>query len=92
MKSLTRLTDLTTDEISSLLDQVDELRARWIAGSMPQSLVRKPFVHWFSGNSFRNRLAFELGARSMGADVSYVPSELGAPAPVEGVDLMCVVE
>jgi ornithine carbamoyltransferase len=40
---------------------------------------------WFFGNGFRNRLAFEIGARSMGADVTYIPGDLGTHEPIEAV-------
>src|SRR5262249_16577488 len=40
---------------------------------------------WFFGQGFRNRMAFEIGARAMGADVAFVPGELGVHEPLEDI-------
>lgn len=52
---------------------------------MPKPLEGKRVALWFFGEGFRNRLAFELGAREMGASVAYVPGELGVHEPIEDV-------
>ena len=52
---------------------------------MPQSLVNKQVGLWFFGQGFRNRVAFEIGARAMGASVSYIPGELGIHEPLEDI-------
>lgn len=52
---------------------------------MPQPLKQHRAALWFLGNGFRNRLAFEIGARAMGADVAYVPGELGVQEPLEDI-------
>jgi ornithine carbamoyltransferase len=52
---------------------------------MPQALSGKRVALWFYGQGFRNRLAFELGAKEMGAAVAYVPGELGVHEPLEDI-------
>jgi ornithine carbamoyltransferase len=52
---------------------------------MPQVLSGKRVALWFHGEGFRNRLAFELGAKEMGAAVAYVPGELGVQEPIEDI-------
>jgi ornithine carbamoyltransferase len=52
---------------------------------MPQALSGKRVALWFYGEGFRNRLAFELGAKEMGAAVAYVPGELGVQEPIEDI-------
>jgi ornithine carbamoyltransferase len=85
MRSFLSVTDLSTEELSGVLDRADELHDLWHERRMPQSLVGRRIALWFVGQGFRNRLAFELGARSMGADVSTVPGELGVQEPIEDV-------
>ncbi len=52
---------------------------------MPPTFSGKRIALWFEGGGFRNRLAFELGAKAMGATVAYVPGELGVHEPIEDV-------
>ena len=52
---------------------------------MPQALSGKRVALWFYGQGFRNRLAFELGAKEMGAAVAYVPGELGVHEALEDI-------
>ncbi|MBN1663975.1 MAG: hypothetical protein JW943_10275 [Deltaproteobacteria bacterium] len=52
---------------------------------MPQSLSGEKIALWFFGKGFRNRVAFELGARAMGADVSFIPGDLGIQEPLEDI-------
>ncbi|MFW5880671.1 MAG: hypothetical protein ACOCU9_03480 [Spirochaetota bacterium] len=66
MRSFLSVTDLSADELSGVLDRADELHDLWHARRMPQSLAGMRIALWFAGQGFRNRLAFELGARSMG--------------------------
>lgn len=67
------------------LDRADELARLWKARRMPQPLGGKRVALWFYGNGFRNRLAFELGAKEMGASIAYMPGELGVHEPIEDV-------
>ncbi len=52
---------------------------------MPKSLSNKQIGLWFYGNGFRNRLAFDIGLKSMGASISYIPGELGRNEPLEDI-------
>ena len=52
---------------------------------MPQTMKHQRLALWFWGNGFRNRMAFEIGARAMGAYVAFVPGELGVHEPIEDI-------
>jgi ornithine carbamoyltransferase len=73
------------DRISQTLDRAEELARLWKGQRMPKALSGRRVALWFYGDGFRNRLAFELGAREMGASVAYVPGELGVHEPIEDV-------
>jgi ornithine carbamoyltransferase len=79
------LTDLTAAEITRLFARAGELESAWEARRMPQSLVGERIGLWFYGQGFRNRVAFEVGARAMGADVTTLPGELGATEPLDDI-------
>ncbi len=85
MRNFIEITDFTTDELTSILDRADQLHDLWHANRMPDSLRHQRIALWFWGNGFRNRVAFEIGARAMGADVAFIPGELGVQEPVEDV-------
>jgi ornithine carbamoyltransferase len=85
VKKLISLLDLTTEELNSILDRADKLELCWNENQMPQCLKDKQIGLWFYGQGFRNRLAFEIGARAMGASVSYIPGELGVHEPLEDI-------
>ncbi len=85
MRNFIEITDFTTDELLHILNRADELKVHWHNNEMPQSLEKQRIALLFCGNGFRNRMAFEIGARAMGADVSYVPGELGIDEPLEDV-------
>lgn len=79
------LLDYTTAELVHLLDRADVLREKWHAHDMPQCLHNRQIGLWFYGQGFRNRLAFEIGAKAMGGEISYIPGELGVHEPLEDV-------
>lgn len=83
MKHFLSLLDFDTHELMEILNLADRLERDWQAREMPQTLARRRVGLWFYGQGFRNRVAFELGARSMGADVSFIPGELGVQEPLE---------
>ena len=85
MRHFLSLLDFSGEEFMDLLDRADELRSAWTGGWMPRSLAGLRVGLWFFGNGFRNRLAFEIGARAMGADVSYIPGELGEHEPLKDI-------
>lgn len=78
MRSFLSITDFSPSELIDILDRADELELLWKHGTMPQTLYGERIAMWFCGNGFRNRTAFEIGARSMGADITYIPGEPGA--------------
>ncbi len=82
MKDFLALTDLSTDQLIHILNRADALADAWKTNSMPKSLSNNQVGLWFYGQGFRNRVAFEIGARAMGASVSYIPGELGVHEPL----------
>lgn len=44
---------------------------------MPQSLSGQRIALWFFDQGFRNRVAFDIGAQAMGAQISFIPGSLG---------------
>jgi len=85
MKNFLAITDLTTDELIQILDRADQLREAWHSHAMPLTLRNQRIALWFYGQGFRNRVAFEIGARAMGADVAFVPGELGVHEPLQDI-------
>ena len=79
------LKDWGRSQVEHTLDRASELSWLWRSRSMPQALSGKRVGLWFYGEGFRNRLAFELGAKEMGAAVAYVPGELGVHEPIEDI-------
>ena len=85
MKKLISLLDLTSEELIYVLDRADMLEKSWKTNAMPQVLKDKQVGMWFYGQGFRNRVAFEIGAKAMGASVSYIPGDLGVHEPIEDI-------
>lgn len=85
MKHFISLRDWGGPQTAQVLERASELARLWRNGEMPKTLAGKRIALWFHGNGFRNRLAFELGAKAMGATVAYVPGELGEQEPIEDV-------
>jgi ornithine carbamoyltransferase len=85
MKHFLSLRDWGRPQIEQTLDRASELSRLWRSHNMPQALSGKRVALWFYGEGFRNRLAFELGAKEMGAVVAYVPGEPGVQEPMEDI-------
>lgn len=85
MRHFISLLDYSHEDLREVLDRADYLATAWKENSMPKSLLSKQIGLWFYGNGFRNRLAFEIGAKAMGALVSYIPGELGIHEPLEDI-------
>lgn len=85
MTNLISLLDLSQDELIRILNRADALADAWGRNAMPQCLRGKQVGLWFYGQGFRNRVAFEIGARAMGASVSYIPGELGVHEPLQDI-------
>ncbi len=84
-KHFLSLRDWGGAKVTQILDRADQLARLWKAQQMPRALRGKRVALWFYGDGFRNRMAFELGAREMGASVAYMPGELGVHEPIEDV-------
>lgn len=80
-----RVNDLSKDEIYAILNRADILASHWKRNTTPQTLKGYKIALWFYGSGFRNRVAFEIGARALGADVSFIPGELGVHEPLEDI-------
>lgn len=85
MRHFLSLLDYTAAELTSLLDRAHEMAGMRQRQAMPQVLSGKAIALWFYGQGFRNRVAFEIGAREMGGSVVYVPGELGVQEPIQDV-------
>ncbi len=85
MRNFTSITDFSKEELDHVLDRADDLAQLWHRNQMPPSLKGQRIALWFWGSGFRNRLAFEIGARAMGADVAYVPGDLGVHEPIQDI-------
>lgn len=44
---------------------------------MPQYLTGQRIALWFFDQGFRNRVAFDIGAQALGAQISFIPGSLG---------------
>lgn len=85
MKDFISLLDYSHAELIHILDRADVLCDLWKHNRMPQALLNQQVGLWFFGSGFRNRLAFEIGAKGMGGQVSFVPGDLGVHEPLEDI-------
>ena len=85
MKDFISLLDFSSASLTQILDRADELSIKWKRNEMPQPLLNMQVGLWFYGQGFRNRVAFEIGSRAMGASVSFIPGELGIHELLEDV-------
>ena len=74
--SLLGIEDLSSDEILFLLDEAQSIKAqKTIDGSITESLRGKRIINLFMEPSTRTRVAFEIAAKSLGADVISIAGE-----------------
>ncbi|GIK64160.1 MAG: ornithine carbamoyltransferase [Chloroflexota bacterium] len=85
MKDFISLLDYTHQDLVQILDRADALHTLWKQNQMPPALSNHQIGLWFLGQGFRNRLAFEIGARAMGGQVAYIPGDLGVQEPLEDI-------
>jgi len=85
LKNFISLLDISGGELKSILDRADQMEILWKANDMPQILKNRQVGMWFYGQGFRNRAAFEIGARAMGASVTHIPGEIGVQEPLEDI-------
>ena len=85
MKNFISLLDFSHKELIELMERAEYLRTAWKMNKMPKSLQNLKIGLWFYGSGFRNRVAFEMGAREMGALVTYIPGEFGVHEPLDDI-------
>ena len=85
MRHFLEITDFSSEELEEMLNRADHLYKCWKSNNMPQILNNHRAALWSLGNGFRNRMAFEIGIRAMGGDVSFVPGNLGVHEPIEDI-------
>ena len=66
MKHLLKMSDLTSGEVTHILDVADQLKAQQKAGGTPPLLAGKSVALMFSKNSTRTRNSFEVGVYQLG--------------------------
>ena len=85
MRHFISLLDYSQEELTEVLNRADYLASAWRENRMPNSLHGMQIGLWLYGNGFRNRLAFEIGLKAMGASISYIPGELGKDEPLSDI-------
>lgn len=77
--------DLSRAELMTLFDQAQTLARAFQERSLPPLLKGKRIALWFTDTGFRNRVAFELGIKSLGGEAIYIPGQLGDREAIEDV-------
>lgn len=86
MKHLLKLLDLTTEEITDILDLADELKAELKSGVRKPRLEGKTLGMIFQKSSTRTRVSFETGMYQLGGMALFLSSndlQIGRGEPVE---------
>ena len=86
MKHLLKLSDLTSDEIFTLLDLADKLKAEKKQGIPHPILAGKTLGMIFQKSSTRTRVSFETGMYQLGGSALFLSSrdlQIGRGEPVE---------
>lgn len=86
MKHLLKLSDLTTEEIFSLLDLADKLKHEHKNGIAHPILAGKTLGMIFQKSSTRTRVSFEVGMYQLGGSALFLSSrdlQIGRGEPVE---------
>ena len=79
------LSDLTGDQILSLLDQADQFRLNRAPGPVRERLAGRTVALIFSGSGFRTRASFEIAVRNLGADALVLPHTVGGAEPTADI-------
>jgi len=85
-KDLLKLLDLTEDEILTILDTADRLKAEWKKNRKHDFPAGKTLAMIFSKNSTRTRVSFETGIYQLGGYgifLSSADSQLGRGEPIQ---------
>ncbi len=86
MKHLLKLSDLTPDEITNLLDMADQLKYEKKNGIPHKHLEGKSLGMIFEKSSTRTRVSFEVGMYELGGNALFLSSndlQIGRGEPVE---------
>ena len=86
MKHLLKLSDLTAEEITSLLDMADQLKYEKKNGIPHKHLEGKSLGMIFEKSSTRTRVSFEVGMYELGGNALFLSSndlQIGRGEPVE---------
>ena len=86
MKHLLKLSDLTKEEISDILDLADEVKAKQKNGEIYEPLKGKTLGMIFQKSSTRTRVSFEVGMYQLGGNALFLSSrdlQIGRGEPVE---------
>ena len=85
-KDLLKLIDLTEDEILTILDTADRLKAEWKTAKKHDFPAGKTLAMIFAKNSTRTRVSFETGIFQLGGQgifLSNADSQLGRGEPIQ---------
>ncbi|MBN2626289.1 MAG: hypothetical protein JXA95_06445 [Spirochaetales bacterium] len=85
MKDFLAITDFSSEMIYDIFDRADSLHKHWHDNTMPRSLRNRKIALWSWGKGFRNPVAFEIGAKALGAEISHIPGDLGIHEPLEDI-------
>lgn len=78
MKNFVSLTELSADEIWTILNKAIELKAEWKAGGNKPILKDKILAMVFQKPSLRTRVSFDVGMLHLGGHALYLsPAEIG---------------
>ncbi len=80
------LNDLSTDELTALLDHASFLRRDWRAGNVRHSLGNRVLAMIFEKSSTRTRVSFEAGMAQLGGSAMFLSprdTQLGRGEPIE---------
>ena len=92
MKHLLKMSDLTTGEVTHILDVADQLKAQQKAGGTPPLLAGKSVALMFSKNSTRTRNSFEVGVYQLGGLGHYMNAATELQQSGRGTYRQCDLE
>jgi ornithine carbamoyltransferase len=92
MKHFINLTDLSSEEIWTILNKAIELKKEWQAGGNKSLLKGKVLGMVFQKPSLRTRVSFEVGMLHLGGYALYLsPAEIGLGGRESVPDVACVL-
>ena len=85
-KDLTKMLDLSKQEIISILDLADSMKAAHKKGNAPKPLAGKTLAMIFQKSSTRTRVSFEVGMYQLGGNALFLSAsdlQMGRGEPIE---------